>query len=303
MAAQVHSLAIMFADISGSTALYESLGDVVARRIVAGCLATLTEITLRNQGTVVKSIGDELLCIFPSARAAVEASAAMHEALDPDLTHNNKDPLSQPQLGVRIGINYGPTLMEDGDIFGDAVNLAARVVSLTKVHQTLCTGQTIESLGGQSSFDTRCLGRTTVKGKLEEIDIYEVIWKQEDLTSVMVSSLPSPSVRVRLLHLELGEKKLEIGQQRQCVTLGRGQNSDLVTAEPLASRTHARIESRHGKFIIQDQSTNGTFVRTEDGREVVLHREELLLQGSGLIGLGRVPGPDNPHTLRFQSDD
>ncbi|CAK0754497.1 Adenylate/guanylate cyclase domain-containing protein [Gammaproteobacteria bacterium] len=296
MAAQVHSLAIMFADISGSTTLYESLGDVTARRLVAGCLAMLTEITTRHQGIVVKSIGDELLCTFPSARSAVDASAAMHEALE-------RDHAGQPRLGVRIGINYGQILMEDGDVFGDAVNVAARVVSMTKVHQILCTGQIIDSLGGDCSFDTRCLGRTTVKGKQEEVNIYEIIWKQEDLTSVSMNPFPSAPARGRRLRLEMEGQRVELNPQCPSVTLGRGQSCGLVTTEHLASRTHAGIECRHGKFLIKDQSTNGTFVRTEDGREVVLHREELLLQGSGLIGLGRVPGPNNPHTLRFQADD
>jgi hypothetical protein len=292
MAAQVHSLAIMHVDISGSTPLYESLGDVAARRLVANCLATLTDITVNHQGTVVKSIGDELLCIFDSALAAVDAGAAMHEALE-----RTSD--EQPKLGVRIGINYGPTLMEEGDVFGDTVNLSSRVAGMTKVNQILCTGQVIESLGGHCSFETRFLERQGT------IEIYEIIWKQQDdvydMTIVSMSPMPIQMEKSRRLRLELEGSKVELSGQRTSATLGRGQNNDLITSESLASRTHARIEYRHGKFLLQDQSTNGTFVRSDEGHEVTLHREELPLQGSGLIGLGRIPTPDNPNVLRFQS--
>lgn len=294
MAAQIHSLAIMHVDISGSTPLYESLGDVTARRLVANCLATLTDITINHQGTVVKSIGDELLCIFHSALAAVNAGAAMHEALE----QTNDE---QIKLGVRIGINYGETMMEEGDVFGDAVNLSSRVASMTKVNQILCTGQVIASLGGHCPFETRFLER---QGSTE---IYEVIWKQlddvYDMTIVSIGPMPVQMEQGRRLSLELEGRKVELGGQRTSVTLGRGQNNDLITSESLASRTHARIEYRHGKFLLQDQSTNGTFVRSDDGHEVALHREELPLQGSGLIGLGRIPKPNNPNVLRFHSSD
>ncbi len=289
-----HMLAIMFADISGSTALFEKLGDVAARRIVAGCLTKLTDATLAQAGTVIKSDGDDILCTFPTAQAAVKASVAMHEALE-------RVDAGQTRMGARIGINYGPVLLEGGDIYGDTVNVAARVAALTKVNQTLCTVQVMESLG-ISSFDTRYLGRMQVKGKQEEIEIHEIIWKHEDVTS-MGGFAPKPVVAVRrLLRLVLDDQRVEIGPQRPSVTLGR-KNADLVTAEPLASRMHAKIEYRSGKFMIKDQSTNGTFVRTKDGREVVLHLEEFPLQGSGSIGLGCSPDPESPHVLHFDADD
>jgi pSer/pThr/pTyr-binding forkhead associated (FHA) protein len=218
----------------------------------------------------------------------------MHEAME-----DRMDELEHP-LGVRIGINYGPTLLEKGDVFGDSVKGAERVVNMTKVQQILCTGQLMEALEGRCPFDTRCLGRTAVKELKGEIEIHEIIWKQEDLTSISMSPMPTPQIEGRCLQLEFEGKNMEVGPRRLTVTLGRGTGNDLVSNESLASRYHARIEYRHGKFLIQDQSTNGTFVRTEDGRDTVLHREEFLLQGKGLIGLGRAPEQENPNIIHFQ---
>ena len=74
MARKAATLAIVFADISGSTRLYESLGDQTARQLIAECLEVMTEQVAKYSGTVIKTIGDEIMCTFPSANQAVEAA-------------------------------------------------------------------------------------------------------------------------------------------------------------------------------------------------------------------------------------
>jgi predicted component of type VI protein secretion system len=83
------------------------------------------------------------------------------------------------------------------------------------------------------------------------------------------------------------------------VTMGRHRDNDLVVDDTLASRVHARIEYRRGKYFLIDQSTNGTHIITEGEEGVCLRREELQLNGSGMICLGRPLDEDSPLAIHF----
>jgi class 3 adenylate cyclase len=289
-------LAILFADISGSTRLYETLGDALARQRVSECLAILSAEIRRHGGTVVKTIGDEVMSTFPNAEATVNAACAMQEALTTSKTAPGQTPLA-----IRVGLHYGPVLMEEGDVFGDAVNVAARMVSLAKAGQIITTVQTVTTLAPETRASTRCIDRAPVKGKQEELDIYEVIWREDDLTRMEGNPIPPPAAQARL-RLRFRDKEIELGQTRSAITIGRGPQNDLVVQDEFISRLHARIEYRRDKFILLDQSTNGTFVRTADGKVVGLRREEVSLQGTGMISLGRTFTEDSPYFIHFHCE-
>ncbi|MEW6299251.1 MAG: adenylate/guanylate cyclase domain-containing protein [Thermodesulfobacteriota bacterium] len=290
------ALAILFADISGSTRLYETLGDAQARQRVAECLALLTAEVRRHEGTVVKTIGDEVMSTFPSAAAAVQAACAMQEAL------TARAPQGQAPLAIRVGLHYGPVLVEEGDVFGDAVNVAARMVSLAKASQIITTGHTVAALPPALRAGTRCIDRAPVKGKRGELDIYEVIWREDDLTRMEASPVPPPPASQARLWLRVRDTELELHPSRPSVTLGRGQQNDIVIQDEFISRLHARVEYRRNKFVLLDQSTNGTFVRTADGHVITLRREEVALQGTGVISLGRAFSEGSPHLIHFRCE-
>ncbi|HEX9782105.1 MAG TPA: adenylate/guanylate cyclase domain-containing protein, partial [Opitutaceae bacterium] len=130
MARKAATLAIVFADISGSTRLYESLGDAIARELVAQCLGVMTEYVDKHGGKVIKTIGDEIMCTFPSADQAIEASMGMQEGVTEDLPELN--PNTPSTLTIRVGLHFGPAIIEGEDVFGDAVNVAARMAGLAK---------------------------------------------------------------------------------------------------------------------------------------------------------------------------
>jgi adenylate cyclase len=291
MPQQMASLAVLFADISGSTRLYETLGDRFARDKVAQCLSVLTRLIQQHGGTIIKTIGDEVMATFPSADAAVQAACMMQEALAQEAA------AGQPALAIHVGLHFGPMVQEANDVFGDAVNVAARMAALAKAGQILTTKQTAEVLAPATPTSTRFIDRTTVRGKQEEIDLYEVIWQEDDLTRIEDNQLLTPS-QARL-RLRFCDSDIELDQNRRVVTIGRGQQNDLVIPDEFASRVHLRVEYRRGKFALADQSTNGTFVFTQDGREIYLHREELWLQGAGRISLGRVLSADAPEAVHF----
>ena len=286
-------LAVLFADICGSTALYDRLGDEAARRLISRSLAILVEQLPDHQGKLVKSIGDEILCIFPSAEAAFRASCAMQDALK--LRQTNE---SGTTVHVRIGFHFGEVINERGDVYGDTVNVAARVSAITRAGQIMTTGTAVAALPEELHGKTRHIMRAEFKGKQEFSDIYAVMWEQEDLmsTRIGIPAYRKAARDVDEMVINYRDKCIKLNSEHRKAMLGRGDNCDIVISSTLASRQHALVELRAGKFFIADQSTNGTYVRYANGQLVNVSREELVLQGKGSISLGQ-PFDEHPSDL------
>ena len=283
MARETVDLAIVFADISGSTRLYEALGDAVARGLVSQCLALMSEQVHKFDGTVIKTIGDEIMCTFPRAEMAVESAMGMQEVITDDLPDLNA--AAPATLTIRVGLHYGSAILEGGDVFGAAVNVAARMAGLAKGGQIITTRQTTEELPPVLVHIARHLDQVSVKGKSEPIDIFEVVWQPEDLTRTATNVIMQKTKEVRL-RLRYHDKEVLVNQSTDTVVLGRGKKADIIVNDTMASREHARIECRRDKFVLSDQSTNGTYVLTSDGL-IYLRREETTLVGKGKISFGR----------------
>ena len=283
MAPKTTNLAIMFADIAGSTKLYDTLGDQLARTKVAATIETMSEITRQNKGTVIKTIGDEVMCTFPTAEDAGTAAWEMQEKFEEEAESNTDG----SPVSVRIGMHFGPAILEGGDVFGDAVNIAARMAAQAKAKQIITTQDTLDKLPPAMRASTRFVDHAPIKGKKEEIDIFEIIWQEEDVTRMatgMVINKPTPEAKLTLTY---NGQTIELSKLRPGLVMGRSQNCDLTINEKLASRQHVRIELRRDKFFIVDQSTNGTHVIIGDNPEEFLCREEIPLSGSGRISLGK----------------
>ena len=285
MAPKTANLAILFADVSGSTRLFETLGDATARIKVAECLDTLSEVTRSHHGTVIKTIGDEIMCTFPTADDAASAASEMHEALQEDVTEGTGGEATQ--LAIRVGMHYGPAILEGGDVFGDAVNVAARMAAQAKGGQIITTQSTVDMLAPTLRASTRFVDRAPIKGKKEDIEIYEIIWQEEDVTRMATGLLQEEQKPQARLKVRYNDKEIILNKERSSIVMGRSNTCDLAIAEKLASRQHVRIELRRDKFFIVDQSTNGTHVSIEDAEDAFLRREEMPLHGRGRISLGK----------------
>jgi adenylate cyclase len=284
MAKETASRAIVFADISGSTRLYETLGDAIARELVSQCLDLMTEQVNRHNGAVIKTIGDEIMSTFATAEQAVEACMAMQEAVAEDLPQRNKH--TPADFSIRIGMHFGSCILEGGDVFGDAVNVAARMAGIAKGGQIITTQDTAAALSPAIRSSTRHLDRIPIKGKSEDVDIFEVIWQADDVTRMATGLLAQGANKLASLRLRYHTEVMDLDQDMNVVILGRGQKADMVVNDSMASREHARIECRRGKFILTDMSTNGTYVETQEGPSY-LRREDIVLTGQGKIALGR----------------
>ncbi|MEX2488861.1 MAG: adenylate/guanylate cyclase domain-containing protein [Pseudomonadales bacterium] len=286
-------VAVLFADVTGSTNLYETLGDESANRIIGKVLDIMGTITENYQGFVIKTIGDEIMSRFSSANDSIMAAKEMQEEISEGL-QGETVPIS-----IKVGVHFGPAiLMEDGDVFGDAVNVAARMAGIAKGSQIITTQETVNLLSADLQDMSRQFDRTTVKGKEEEIAVYQVVWEQsDDVTRIEFSDGPDEEA-VKYLTLEFRGEETRIGSDdHRTFVIGRGVQSDLLCQTRLASRTHASIEYRRGKFLLTDQSSNGTFVKTDDGENIFLRRQELMLWGAGYIGLGEEVSKEDPENL------
>ena len=226
------------------------------------------------------------MCTFPSAEQAIEAAMSMQEDVTEELPVRN--PNTPSNLTIRVGLHHGSAILESSDVFGDAVNVAARMAGVAKGGQIITTQETAELLSPNLRATTRHLDRISVKGKAEEIDIFEVIWQAEDVTRMATGLLKGDATQAYLRISYDGQEQV-LDQDMDPIVLGRGKKADLVVNDSMASREHARIECRRGKFILTDMSTNGTYVQTSEGPSY-LRREDLVLVGEGRIALGRELG-------------
>ena len=278
----VHA-AVLFADVSGSTKLYDTAGDQVAKAAIDQCVQIMRERTEAAGGRVIKTIGDEVMSAFPTADAAADAAIQMQESI------NELKPVGNTKIGIRVGFNWGPIVnQDDGDIFGDAVNVASRLSHVAVKGQIITARDTVMLMAPMLKSATRKITAIQIKGKAAEIEVYELMWQQSEDATTMAK--PQGSIfkpkKTTLRISQQGQETL-LTDERTAVTMGRDVSADLVIKDRMASRSHGKIERRLDKFVLTDHSANGTFVLVEGDREIVLRREEFTLRGKGWISFGQ----------------
>jgi hypothetical protein len=270
---------VLFADLGGSTRLYDERGDHEARRITGACLQRMIDRVEQSGGRVIKTIGDEVMAIFESAESGLAAA----EAISADLAADDSP------MGSHIGLHFGPVIEEHGDVFGDTVNVAARLVSLAVNGEVLTSDAVLAAVAPVWRERLRPFERRSVEGKRAALDIYSLVQASPDATTIQ---LVPHELRPRGLKLVLryGDERYEVDDHHPSITIGRSAENDIVLPAPWISRRHARIKLRHGKYVLCDESSNGTWVRRRGGGPLRLHREEMILPSSG--ELGARPAPD-----------
>jgi hypothetical protein len=249
--------------------------------------------TAAFQGRTIKTIGDEAMAVFDTAEGAALAAGEMQRRIDV------LPPVSGIKLAIRIGMHHGPVLEENGDVFGDTVNTAARLVALAKAGQILASVEVVAHLSPALRAATREIDMLAVRGKDEGVHAFEVIWQEsDDLTMRSERAAPVES-RVLRLRLRHGSAEIVLGPERPAALLGRDIHCDVVIRDTRASRSHARIEHRRDKFVLVDQSTNGTYVTLQGEAEFVLKREEVILRGRGRIAFGHTRREAGLEILEF----
>jgi adenylate cyclase len=289
------TLAILFADLGGSTQLYDRLGDARARRVTALGIGAMIASVERFGGRVVKTIGDEVMATFDTPGAAADAAAAIMTGL------RSEPQIREEQLGVHVGLHWGPVIEEDEDVFGDAVNVASRMVGLAKSDEILTTRALADALDPERRGRARCIDRLPVKGKQELLEVFELTRPSAELTQLGV---PIPHVGATgHLVLECDGRTFTVDERHPSLTIGRAPENELVLQASWVSRRHARVKLRQGLFVLFDESSNGTLVRDALGKVVRVHRDHVSLDREGRIGADGAPegDVDLPIAYRIES--
>lgn len=290
------NFAVMFADVAGSTRIYERLGDSAANQLIGSALQIASGIITHYQGVIVKTIGDEIMCRFSDSDLAIQCACDIHETMRDQPSHKGI------VLSFRIGVHWGAALLQsDGDIFGDAVNLAARMAGVAKARQIIMTEMTYSRLT-KAPLISKCrlIDHIQIKGKSSPVSIAEVMWEPDDVTMMSTCILEStPILEPQPLHIRFQSEEITLLPGSAPYTFGRDRHCDQIIDATLISRIHAKIESRRGKFILIDESTNGTYLQMDEMQPVFLRREEITLHGSGVISFGEEPKEGNGGLLHY----
>ncbi|HSQ05188.1 MAG TPA: adenylate/guanylate cyclase domain-containing protein [Burkholderiales bacterium] len=281
MVKKSEEMAVLFADITDSTSLYQKLGDAAARELIGACLAGLQEVLPRHDGRLVKTVGDAIMCVFPAAEGAVRAAREMQTAF-------SNRPSAGEAIRVHIGLHFGPVLLEEADVYGDTVNAAAYLAAAAMSEQIITTEEVWARLSPGLRSSVRPIFHAVLKGSSSESTVYQVLWRgaEHDITTVNLHSNRVIPGDTGSLLITYEGRQLSVDRSQPSITIGRSADCDLVVDDPYASRRHMTIKMRRTRFYLVDHSTNGTFV-WNGSEELHVLRSELLLDDNGEISLGR----------------
>ena len=295
-------IVVLIADIAESTHLYDRMGDITATNMIKKCLSLIQEIVQQQMGDVINTTGDRANCIFWDATSAVLAAKGMNEAIENYIINDTDDGMP---INLHIGIHSGPVQNEENEIFGDTVNMVVRVTKTAKPRQILITEQVFNDLEATLKPSAQLTTTIAVKGNSSPLNLYEFIWEDYDTTVAIDRDKLNglKTVQNRCLELTVQNQTYEITRHVPRLKLGRQSQNDLVIRDKSVSRFHALIELKNDKFVLNDQSTNGTFVNPQEGKPYCVKQTEAYLEGTGVLWLGEDSGLDSPIAIHYRIKD
>src|SRR5918996_4306011 len=272
--------AVLFAELIGAAELYARAGDAAAHEAITRCVETLGQSAAASGARVVKRIGGRLMMLAENADAASRTAVALQVAAG-----SFDETGAGGKLGLGIGFHHGPVIEANADVFGDTVNVAARLVEQAARGQILLDAHTAQGVNGLYRRSIRRLYSMQLKGLNEELALCEMVWRADEPATFYPFDATSEPGRAKL-KLKYRGNKLVLRKTLEALTIGRDPRCGLVIEDEHASRHHCSIQRRHDHFVLADKSTNGTFVTVEGEDEVMLQRDEITLRKHGWISFG-----------------
>ena len=292
---------VLFADLRGSTGLFETLGNAEAAAVVTQSVALMAQIVGNCGGRVVKTLGDGLMAVFEQPQGGIDAADEMHESLDRIVADTPKRGSRRPALKLQVAMTHGEVVELNGDCFGDAVNVAARLLDSAGDNETLTTQQVLDGLDIEHRGRFRSLSKLQLRGRQEAVQVHRLEARRfgETVATQFEGSLPTAAPDgIRLVWLDVN--RVFAGVDLPAV-LGRSTQAAYCIDDTRVSRSHARIEWHGGTFQVSDLSYNGTYVRFAGRTEIIaLRRGSCTLHGSGVICLGAAPTDPTVPTVHFE---
>jgi len=293
--------AILFADLRGSTALYLKLGNNEAATVVTHSLAMLGQIVARSGGRVVKTLGDGLMAVYDDAERAVESADSLQEALDRITPVADGVPIKSAAIKLKVAVAWGEMVEVDGDCFGDAVNVAARLLDLAGDNETLTTAQLLRELPSEQHDRFRSIDKLHLRGRKEPVPVLRMEGRRfGDTMSTMIMDAPVSDMPDGVRLTWLGNERI-FSTASMPLVLGRSPQASFCVSDTRVSRSHARIESHSGHIYLSDLSYNGTHLKFDhDDQVLTLRRGTCTLHGSGVICLGAPPNDPTSAQIHFE---
>ena len=286
---------VMFADVVGSTRLYEQLGDDEAQRIVSTALRTVRDICDAHHGEIKAELGDEVMVVFDDAGDAAASASDVHAKIPERLAIEAPD----TPITMRIGLHQGP--FSEDDSGSETVKIAHWAASNAKSEQTLATEAVIERLPRIFQAVSRYVDDETWNFvSLEHVTLHEIIWDVEGITAYSGEKPTVGSDRCKAVNFEYMGKAVSLTADRPVISVGRGEQNDLIVQNDLVSRQHFSAQLSRGRSTITDNSTNGTVISYVDGTNQSVKKETLPLQGKGRIIIGRPPRIDDSYIINYE---
>ena len=235
-------ITILFTDMVGSTRLSEFMSTDDAHDLRRQHFSILRRAIAKTGGTEVKNLGDGVMAVFASASAAIACAIAMQQGVERD--NRNRDEV----VGLRVGLSGGEVVHEDDDYFGDPVVEASRLCDRCEPGQILVADVVRLMAGRRSRHEARSLGKQTLKGLSEPIEIVEVSW--EPLTAVG-SGVPLPgrlAVRPAVGVVGRDAELEQVAQALKRVTSGEGREILLISGEAGLGKTTLVAEAARLTF-------------------------------------------------------
>ena len=300
---QIAERTVLFADLRGSTALFETLGNAEATTVVTHCIGAIGRPVEDSGGRVVKTLGDGLMAVFTDAAAAAQAAHVMHDVLESIVSRGSERGASSGlrALRLQVAIARGEVVEMAGDCFGDAVNVAARLLDHAGDNETLITQDVLQGISLEHRSRFRSLDRLVLRGRVEPVEVHVQGGRRGTAPEMAVTQFGSVAAAeepdgLRLVWIDLNRL---FASQQMPVVLGRSPQASFCVDDSRVSRSHARVDWHSGNFQLSDLSYNGTYVRFNDGEIVSLRRGSCILHGSGSIGLGASPIDPTSASVHF----
>ena len=281
---------VVFADLTGSTGVFESLGNAKATQAITRLTQWIGEVCKSHRRHVVKYLGDGVLILFKESKNAIEAATELQQ-----VHHNRIRKWPEPlKMRLQIGMARGGVVEHDADCYGDAVNVASRLSDLSGPDQILASDTVIQQLPDNSIVRSRCMGEIPIRGRTESCLVHRIEWQTEVLSEVFtmpasLMSLPRGQSVIEPAFIVLSwlDINISFSSAELPIFLGRDTSAQFVVQDPRVSRKHAQIEWRDGKFYLEDISSYGTWVRFSDSSiTIALRRQECVLLQDGEMALG-----------------
>ena len=292
---------VLFADLRGSTGLFETLGNAEAAGVITRCVSAIATPVGAQGGRVVKTLGDGLMALFDAPSQAVRAAAKMQESLDAATRRAARRASPAPDLHLQVAIARGEVVEAQGDAYGDAINVAARLLDHAGDHEVLVTDEVVSGLTRSERTRFRSLDRLVLRGRIEPVLVHVAGGRRgADMAATQFGDVSQPADDPDGVRLCWADQSQTFANAQLPVVLGRSPQAAFCVDDSRVSRSHCRLDWHGGGFQLHDLSFNGTYVRFADGEVVSLRRGSCALHGHGVISLGGLPSDPTSATVSFE---